>query len=83
MTDLLVLFFTGSAPNWFVALLVAAIAIQFRRQWEMEQWLRLHQRSISNMDAWADVTDERLDRVDWVRGPRAANDSRRPWRRTG
>lgn len=78
MTDVIRFLFIEPVPSWVVVLLVIAIGVQFWRLAAVERRLRRHARSIANMDAWADVTDERLERVDWIKmRPKPANDTRR------
>lgn len=77
-------FLTLHAPLWLCLLLLAAVAYLLLRQHAMARLLKQHAQSIGNMDAWADVTDERLDRVDWM-GQRqsAPGEPRKNWRKTG
>lgn len=83
MTDV-IRFLTDPSPNWVVVLLVIGLAVQFWRLSTVERRLRRQARSIANMDVWADVTDERLDRVDWLKQrQRPANDARRRLKMTG
>lgn len=71
-----------NTPLWLSLCLGAVLLFMIWRQYAMSRLLRQHARSISNMDAWADTADERLDRVDW-QGQRmvAMNDARSKWRR--
>jgi hypothetical protein len=59
-------FLTLSAPLWLCLCLAAAVLYMAWRLHSMSQLLRRHAQSIANMDAWADATDERLDRLDWA-----------------
>lgn len=73
-----------SSPNWLVAFLAVLLAIQFWRTSRLERHVRRHARSIAHMDAWADVMDERMERVDWIKMHQsAANDRRRKVRKAG
>ena len=71
-----------TTPLWLSLGLAAVLLFLIWRQYAMSRLLRQHAQSISNMDAWADSADERLDRVDW-QGQRmvAMNDARSKWRR--
>ena len=84
MSELIRFLFLDQAPNWAVAVLIVVVVAQLWRHAELERVLRRHARSITNMDAWADDTDERLERIDWIKKrQKPANDTRRKLRRTG
>ena len=84
MIDVIRFLLIEPVPSWVVALLVIALGVLFWRLSAVERKLRRHARSIANMDAWADVTDERLERVDWIKmRQKPANDARRKIRMTG
>lgn len=73
-----------NTPLWLSLCLAAALLFMVWRQHAMARQLRQHSRSIGNMDAWADATDERLDRVDWSRQRRIeVSEQRNSWRRAG
>ncbi len=59
-------FLTLSAPLWLCLCLAAVVLYMAWRLHSMSRLLRRHAQSIANMDAWADATDERLDRLDWA-----------------
>ena len=84
MTEMIRLLLLDSSPNWLVAVLAALLALQFWRVSRLERQVRRHARSIAHMDAWADVMDERMERVDWIKMHQtAANDRRRKVRKAG
>jgi len=85
MFELIRFIVLASAPLWLVAVLAAALGVVIWRLSAVENRLRRHARSIANMDAWADLADERLERVDWIKmRQKPANDTtRRNVRMTG
>jgi len=84
MTEMIRFLLLDSSPNWLVAFLAVLLAIQFWRTSRLERHVRRHARSIAHMDAWADVMDERMERVDWIKMHQsAANDRRRKVRKAG
>lgn len=70
-----------NTPLWLSLCLVAAVLFMFWRQYAMSRLLKRHAESIGNMDAWADATDERLDRVDWSGRRHAGSNDPRDKRR--
>lgn len=77
MTEVIRFLLIEPVPSWVAVLLAIALAVLFWRLGAVERRLRRHARSIANMDAWADVADERLERVDWIKmRQRPDNDAR-------
>lgn len=73
-----------NTPLWLTLCLGAAVLFLLWRHHTMARLLKKHAESIGNMDAWADTTDERLDRLDWSgRRHAATNDRNNIGRRTG
>lgn len=84
MAEMIRLMLIDSSPNWLVAFLAILLLFQFWRVSRLERLVRRHARSIAHMDAWADVMDERMERVDWIKMHQsAANDRRRKVRKAG
>lgn len=82
MIEMIRFLLLDSSPNWLVAFLAALLALQFWRVARLERHMHRHARSIAHMDAWADVMDERMERVDWIKMRQtAANDRRRQVRK--
>lgn len=63
-------------PLWVTAALTlvlsTAVLALWLRQRTLTRILKRHARSIANMDDWADMIDERLERLDWTRSARPA-----------
>jgi len=74
----------GVELGQLAALTIMLLLFQFWRVSRLERLVRRHARSIAHMDAWADVMDERMERVDWIKMHQsAANDRRRKVRKAG
>jgi len=74
-------------PLWLTAalilpLLVLVLVLMWRLR-AITRMLRRHARSIANMDDWADMIDERIERVDWSRTARPSNEPQTKWWSTG
>ena len=84
MFDQLAAWLTAPIPAWLALCLLVACGALF---WQLRAVIRRldnHAESIAHMDAWADVMDERMERVDWIKMHQsAANDRRRKVRKAG
>ncbi|MFN4141252.1 hypothetical protein [Aestuariivirga sp.] len=77
MVDVIRAFLLQPTPNWLTVVAILLLVAVLARQHAMARRVARHARSIANMDAWADETDERLERVDWIKTrQRPANDTR-------